>query len=577
MARRRAHHGVPPVRSRGRRRVVDAHRGARHIRRRAPLRVRPCVRSAARQHHRPAEPARRAHRVGPDQGDDRLLPRSADRLRVRRQPGWREARLLRHRRRLGGRLLGCRVGRRHGHRLARLDGGVPHPAQPAPLSAGAFTHLRRDDRSRHRTPERADELAAAPPVTQRPRLAVGRRRRVRGARLATPTRDHAVRARAERRRGARRRHPPLAAGNDGRGREVRAHLEPDARRDDQSRLRPGRGRSGAAQPHRVRDVLRGAPPLLPRGEVHLPVRCGSGAALLLTAHRARPAAHRARARGRRRPGRVAHSRCGEAHRSRRRGHVARGARRDDRPHHGRRHDDRAAHDLRTRARHARSARRRERHRRDGHRGRPRARCTRGAVPAAGGIRGRGRWAPPLRRRPVRGHRLGGRELGARLGGGDRANAALVGAPVPAPRRRAHRGHDAHFARRHVVQGRREEGRGGGAWYRLVSAHVVGPRDQRLRLPRARRRAGAQHESALHPHEAGRRVAQRVARVLRPAPLHDGGTSHGRAVRGLRQRQPEKRCVRERATRGWRTRARCSAIGARAAGLRSGSHRPSTRW
>ena len=29
----------------------------------------------------------------------------------------------------------ARVGRRDAHRLARLDGGVPHPAQPAPLSA----------------------------------------------------------------------------------------------------------------------------------------------------------------------------------------------------------------------------------------------------------------------------------------------------------------------------------------------------------------------------------------------------------------------------------------------------------
>ena len=49
-----------------------------------------------------------------------------------------------------------------------------------------------------------------------------------------------------------------------RGHQVQPHVEPHPRRDDQSRLRPGRGRSGHAQPLGVRDVLRGEAPLLRR-------------------------------------------------------------------------------------------------------------------------------------------------------------------------------------------------------------------------------------------------------------------------------------------------------------------------
>ena len=86
-----------------------------------PVRPRACIRRAARQHPRAALPPRRAHPVGPDQGDDRLLSRPADGLRVRREPGRREARLLRLRRQPRGRIVGRGVGRRDAHRLARMD------------------------------------------------------------------------------------------------------------------------------------------------------------------------------------------------------------------------------------------------------------------------------------------------------------------------------------------------------------------------------------------------------------------------------------------------------------------------
>ena len=51
--------------------------------------------------------------------------------------------------------------------------------------------------------------------------------------------------------------------------EVSGQQQPVARRHDQSRLRPGRSRSGGGQPDRVRDVLRGEAPVLHRGGEHL--------------------------------------------------------------------------------------------------------------------------------------------------------------------------------------------------------------------------------------------------------------------------------------------------------------------
>ena len=81
--------------------------------------------------------------------------------------------------------------------------------------------------------------------------------------------------------------------------EVAGHQQPDARRHDQSRLRPGRSRSGRGQPHRVRDLLRGEAPVLHRGGQHLQqlrpwrrqqflgLQSRRADALLLAAHRPR--------------------------------------------------------------------------------------------------------------------------------------------------------------------------------------------------------------------------------------------------------------------------------------------------
>ena len=109
-----------------------------------PLRLRSRVRSAAGQHRRPAVPARREDRVGPDQGHDRLVSRQAQRLRVRRQPGRREARLLHLRRRARRRVLGRRVGRRH--EASTRSAGRPSSASRSSSCAirrGASAHVRR--------------------------------------------------------------------------------------------------------------------------------------------------------------------------------------------------------------------------------------------------------------------------------------------------------------------------------------------------------------------------------------------------------------------------------------------------
>ena len=68
--------------------------------------------------------------------------------------------------------MGCRVGRRHD--ASTRSAGRRSSASRSASSAirRRVAHLRRHDHARPRTPERAGELAAVPPVTQRPRLAV---------------------------------------------------------------------------------------------------------------------------------------------------------------------------------------------------------------------------------------------------------------------------------------------------------------------------------------------------------------------------------------------------------------------
>ena len=83
--------------------------------------------------------------------------------------------------------------------------------------------------------------------------------------------------------------------------QVQPHVEPHARRDDQSGLRPGRGGSGDAQPVGVRDVLRREAPLLRgqpervqlrRHELHVLQQLLRPRRAVLAAHRPAAAAQR---------------------------------------------------------------------------------------------------------------------------------------------------------------------------------------------------------------------------------------------------------------------------------------------
>ena len=122
-----------------------------------------------------------------------------------------------------------------------------------------------------------------------------------------------------------------------RRREVRGDARSQRDGDDQPRLRPGRGRPGRRQPQCLRDVLRGAPPVLRRGFGHVPVqrrlqrRRVHGAVLLAPD---RPRARRARPTSRRRVRVVARPdddhRRGQAHGPRRLVLGRRAQRRDGR-------------------------------------------------------------------------------------------------------------------------------------------------------------------------------------------------------------------------------------------------------
>ena len=110
------------------------------LRRAESLRLRAHVRSAPRQHHARAVAARRARAVGPDQAPHRLVQRQAQRLRVRREPGRREARLRDEQRRQRGRLVERRVGRRD--RASTRSAGRPSSASRSRsfVTRGADAH-----------------------------------------------------------------------------------------------------------------------------------------------------------------------------------------------------------------------------------------------------------------------------------------------------------------------------------------------------------------------------------------------------------------------------------------------------
>ena len=86
--------------------------------------------------------------------------------------------------------------------------------------------------------------------------------------------------------------------------EIPREQQPVARRDHQSRLRPGRSRSGGREPHGVRDLLRGEAAVLHRGREHLQQLRRGGANNFWGFNRAEPqhlllAPHRPRAAGQR--------------------------------------------------------------------------------------------------------------------------------------------------------------------------------------------------------------------------------------------------------------------------------------
>ena len=174
----------------------------------------------------------------------------------------------------------------------RLDGGVPHPVQDAALRSrrrhrpGASTsraasaaRTRSATGRRCRAPTRS--IAPRPPATstglpplrpgpQPPHQAVSRS----AARCAA-----SAKARFDRDLQRRRR------------RQGRRHAVADARRHDQSRLRAGRSRRAASQPHAVQPVLPGEARVLPRELRHL----------LLRRHPAQPAPGQPLPSARRRP------------------------------------------------------------------------------------------------------------------------------------------------------------------------------------------------------------------------------------------------------------------------------------
>ena len=320
--------------------------------------------------------------------------------------------------------------------------------------------------------------------------------------------------------------------------QVRTDVEPHARRDDQSGLRPGRSRSRAAQPHRVRDVLRRAAPVLPRGHWHLPVRrrtrsssstrVASGAtpqlAGLVTDGRRTSPAHRASS---------ARASSPAAWRAARRSACSpRVTERDQR----RRHDDRAAHDVRAGARDARLARGREHDRHDGHRGRPRARTRR--VDAylrrdayAAGMDGRHRFAKGgTSSRGSFADERRARRCGARSRARSDRRARVTSVPTtgsPSTRRaRRSRGH------RHSRVANKVAGLVRGA--ASLSTHVRrATRPTTSDFSRAPISRSLYTNRAAHAVKPVRVLAKRVARVLRRAALHDGGTAARVRCRGVR--------------------------------------------
>ena len=262
--------------------VVGEDRGPGRLHQGHPLHRRGDVRPRTGWHRRLGlAPRRAARRRRQLPRHLRHLPRPPERLRLRHQSRRGRVRRAGHPRRAGRRRadrrwpairgVGERLQRQLGRRLAgaiahhrdRLDRRVRHSVQDAALPVGQRPDLGRQLPAHHPAPQRARLLGADPaPVQPLPGVAGRHAQRHHHPDAAEPQADslrarqrHEVGRQAGRHRGRLRRR---------RRRQVQRHAEPGARRHDQHRLRPGRGRRPAGQPRSLQPVLPREAAVLPR-------------------------------------------------------------------------------------------------------------------------------------------------------------------------------------------------------------------------------------------------------------------------------------------------------------------------
>ena len=182
--------------------------------------------------------------------------------------------------------LGWRLDGAREHHGARLGGRDGHPAEDLALRGrrGQDLGLQRD--AEYPPQERAGLPVVHPPrVRHLPDLAGGQGPRPEHA--ATPRhQDHSLRTGIGQ-QGLHAHQRPARSRFSGRDRhEVGHDTEPDVGRHGEHRLRPGRGRRRAGEPHALRPVLPREAAVLPRECLDLPVRpTAVRGSLLFAAHR----------------------------------------------------------------------------------------------------------------------------------------------------------------------------------------------------------------------------------------------------------------------------------------------------
>ena len=540
-------HPVHAVRARRGRTGDRAHRGARPLRRRGPVRVHAGARHQRERDRRPAHAARPAVVLGSPGRGRRLVLRPAHGLPVRGQPRRGEAGRLPVRRHRRGRWVGRGLGRRDRARRRGMERRIPHPLLPAALPGPRGADLGHQLPAPPRAPGRALGVGAHDPRRRGHRVAPRRAPRAAGSGSAAAAGGSALLADQPAARSRRRGRPlPSSHGRPGVGRrrpQVRGDLRHHPGRDRQPRLRAGRGGPRQREPDRVRDLPSGAPALLRRGRGHLQLRHRPGRrgrrrriALLLAQNRARApgtGGSAGRLRGRRRPDH--HSGRLEALRKDGRRLVGRRAARDDRRGARRRRSGRGrpVPGARRAVLQPRSPQGAEGLRRrpfggglHRHHRAPGRRRGRGAGAQVVGLRGRRRFQAPLRGRRLAPRRIRARLLRDGLGGGHRANPAFARPLLPASRRgaRALR-REAHRAGRRRGRLRSLEVRGQpvASRHRRPDAHarLRGERPglpARRRLPRALGLGRIPQLRAPGPVPQLVRQPQRLERLeLRPRP------------------------------------------------------------